>query len=53
MKEALSRYEDSLRMDNVVNAVHLKDHNKKIELDADEICREKEMKFNKQRKFKD
>lgn len=53
MKEALSRYEDTLRNDNKASNGHLQEHHRKINFDNEELYREKEVKLNKQKKFND
>ena len=52
LKEALNRYEESLKKESKILGYHLKDHKKKIEQDESEIHREKEVKVNKQKQFK-
>ena len=52
MKEALSRYETSLKKDSQTLGAHLKDHQKKIEFDDSERNNEKEIKLRKQQQFK-
>jgi hypothetical protein len=52
LKAALKRYEETLKRENSYEGVHLKDHQFKIELDEQQLNREKETKINKQLKFK-
>ena len=49
LKEALTRYEQSLKKNNEVLGAHLKDHQQRISFDNEEINREKEVKINKQK----
>jgi len=48
MKNALQRYEDTLKGDNRVLGGHMQEHRNKIKFDDDEVQREKQMKSNKQ-----
>jgi hypothetical protein len=52
LKEALRRYEESLKKENNFEGVHLKDHHNKIEFDENQLNLEKETKLSKQAKFK-
>jgi hypothetical protein len=53
LKEALSRYEDSLKKESKFEGHHLKDHQHKVEFDEAQLNQEKETKINKQMKFKE
>ena len=48
MKNALQRYEETLKGENKVLGNHMQDHRNKIKFDDDEVMREKQMKSNKQ-----
>ena len=52
LKEALRRYEESLKKENGYEGVHLKDHQHKVEFDQEQLNIEKETKLRKQMKFK-
>jgi hypothetical protein len=52
LKEALTRYEKSLKKDNVALGTQLKDHHQRISFDNEELNREKEVKINKQKQFR-
>ena len=51
LKEALSRYEDTLKKESKFDGHHLKDHQNKVEYDEAQMNMEKETKINKQNKF--
>jgi hypothetical protein len=52
LKEALNRYEQSLQKDNKALGNALKDHQQRISFDNEELNREKEVKINKQKQFR-
>jgi hypothetical protein len=49
LKEALTRYEQSLKKNSDKLGAHLKDHHQRVSFDAEQINREKEAKINKQK----
>jgi hypothetical protein len=52
LKEALTIYEQTLQKDNKALGNQLKDHQQRISFDNEELNREKEVKINKQKQFR-